>query len=153
MPSTCPPCREIKNHFSLGGGGVFRACLCGAQPYFVSPSGDDANPGTLEKPFATLQRAQQAARQKRGDVFLRGGTYYLPATLVFTAQDSGTKDAPVVFQNYQGEKPVISGGVRLENLDWQPYTNGIFQAEFRRICRPRKFSSTANGRFWRVTQI
>ena len=108
---------------------MFSACLCGAQPYFVSPAGDDANPGTLEKPFATLQRAQQAARQKRGDVFLRGGTYYLPATLVFTAQDSGTKDAPVVFQNYQGEKPVISGGVRLEKLDWQPYTNGIFQAQ------------------------
>ena len=105
------------------------ACVCAAQPYFVSPAGDDANPGTLEKPFATLQRAQQAGRRKRGDVFLRGGTYYLPATLVFTAEDSGTKDAPVVFQNYQGEKPVISGGVRLENLDWQPYTNGIFQAK------------------------
>ncbi len=53
----------------------------------------------------------------------------MPATLVFTAEDSGTKDAPVVFQNYQGEKPVISGGVRLEKLDWQPYTNGIFQAQ------------------------
>ena len=103
--------------------------MSSAQPYFVSPSGDDANPGTLKKPFATLQRAQQAVRQKHGDVFLRGGTYYLPATLVFTAQDSGTKDAPVVFQNYQNEKPVISGGVRLENLDWQPYTNGIFQAK------------------------
>jgi hypothetical protein len=104
-------------------------CVCVAQPYFVSPAGDDANSGTLEKPFATLQRAQQAARQKRGVVFLRGGTYYLPATLVFTAQDGGTKDAPVIFQNYQGEKPVISGGVRLEKLDWQPYTNGIIQAQ------------------------
>ena len=104
-------------------------CLCGAQPYFVSPAGDDTNPGTLEKPFATLQCAQQAARQKRGDVFLRGGTYYLPATLVFNAQDSGTKDEPVVFQAYQGEKPVISGGVRLDNLDWKPYTNGIFLAK------------------------
>jgi hypothetical protein len=40
-----------------------------AQPYFVSPAGDDANPGTLEKPFATLQRAQQAARKKHGDGF------------------------------------------------------------------------------------
>ena len=108
---------------------MFAACVCSAQPYFVSPAGDDANPGTLEKPFATLQRAQQAARQKHGDVFLRGGTYYLPATLVFTAQDSGTKDAPVVFQNYQGETPVVSGGVRLKNLDWQRYTNGIFQAQ------------------------
>jgi hypothetical protein len=108
---------------------MFSACLCGAQPYFVSPAGDDANPGTLKKPFATLERAEQAVRQKHGDVFLRGGTYYLSAPLVFTAQDSGTKDAPVVFQNYQGEKPVISGGVRLDNLDWQPCTNGIFKAQ------------------------
>jgi len=68
-------------------------------------------------------------RQKRGDVFRRGGTYYLPEPLVFTGQDSGTKRAPVVFQNYQNEKPVISGGVKLVNLDWRPYTNGIFQAQ------------------------
>ncbi len=107
----------------------FSVCLCGAQPYFVSPAGNDANPGTLERPFATLQGAQQAARWKPGGVFVRGGTYYLPATLRFTAQDSGTKDAPVVYQNYQGEAPVISGGVRLEKLDWLPFTNGIFQAQ------------------------
>jgi hypothetical protein len=99
------------------------------QPYYVAPAGNDANLGTIEKPFASLQRAQQAVRQKPGAVFLRGGTYYLPETLVFTAQDSGTKDAPVIFQNYENEKPVISGGVKLENLDWQPYTNGIFQAK------------------------
>ncbi len=106
------------------------ACFCGAQPYYVSPAGNDANPGTLEKPFATLQRAQQAARQKHGDVFLRGGTYYLSATRSCSPrEDSGTKDAPVIFQNYQDEQPVISGGVRLEKLDWQPFTNGIFQAQ------------------------
>ena len=106
----------------------FLKAIASAQPYYVSPSGDDANPGTLAKPFATLQRAQQSARVKHGEVFLRGGTYYLPETLVFTAEDSGTKNAPVVFQNYPDEKPVISGGIRLEHLDWQPYTNGIFQA-------------------------
>ncbi len=100
-----------------------------AQPYYVAPSGNDANPGTLKKPFATLQRAQEAVRKKRGDVFLRGGTYYLPAPLVFTAADSGTKDAPVVFQNYKDEKPVISGGIRLDGLNWQPFTNGILQAQ------------------------
>ncbi len=112
-----------------GAGAIFLASLGEAQPYFVSPAGNDANSGSLEHPFATLQRAQTAARERRGDVFLRGGTYYLPATLVFTAQDGGTKDAPVIFQNYQAEQPVISGGIRLENLHWQPYTNGIFQAE------------------------
>ena len=87
------------------------------QPYFVAPAGDDANPGTLEKPFASLQRAQLAVRQKPGVVFLRGGTYYLPETLVFTVQDSGTKDASVIFQAYKNEQPVISGGVKLEKLD------------------------------------
>jgi PDZ domain len=108
---------------------LLSANLCNAQPYFVSPAGDDANPGTLGNPFATLQRAQQAVRQKRGDVFLRGRTYYLPAPLVFTSEDSGTEDAPVIFQSYRDEKAVISGGIRLNHLDWQPFTNGIFQAK------------------------
>lgn len=98
------------------------------QPHFVAPGGSDANPGTLEKPFATLRRAQQAARQRPGQVYLRAGTYYLPETLLFTAEDSGTQEAPVVYQAYPGERPVISGGVRLEKLDWQPFRNGIFQA-------------------------
>ena len=108
---------------------LFFVSLCSAQPYFVSPSGDDANPGTLAKPFVTLQRAQLAARQKHGDVFLRGGTYYLPAPLVFTPEDSGTKNTPTIFQNYKNEAPVISGGVRLGNLNWQPSTNGVFQTQ------------------------
>jgi hypothetical protein len=108
---------------------LLSANLCHAQPYFVSPTGDDANSGTLAKPFATLQRAQQAVRQKRGDVFLRGGTYYLSTPLVFTAQDSGAKDAPVFFQNYRGEKAIISGGIRLDDLNWQPFSNGIFRAQ------------------------
>jgi hypothetical protein len=99
------------------------------QPYCVAPGGNDANPGTLAEPFATLQRAQQAVRQRRGTVFLRGGTYYLAETMVFTAQDSGTRDAPVVFQAYENERPVISGGVKLEKLDWQPWRDGIFRAQ------------------------
>jgi hypothetical protein len=107
---------------------VGSACLCNAQPYFVAPAGNDANPGTLAKPFATLQRAQTAVRQKRGDVFLRGGIHYLSEPLVFSAEDSGTKDDPVVFQNYRDEEAIVSGGIRLRNLDWQPHANGIYQA-------------------------
>ncbi|MHC1769944.1 MAG: PDZ domain-containing protein [Verrucomicrobiia bacterium] len=99
------------------------------QPYCVAPAGNDANPGTLEKPFATLRRAQQAVRQKPGSVWLRGGTHYLAEPLVFTPLDSGTEAAPVVYQAYQDEQPVISGGVNLENLDWQPYRDGIYHAK------------------------
>ena len=104
----------------------------GAQLY-VASNGNDTNPGTLEEPFATLQRAQQAARRAAGReavaVFIRDGTYYLPETLVFTAADSGTKTAPVVWQAYQEEQPVISGGTQLRNLRWEPYKDGIMRAK------------------------
>ena len=104
-----------------------------AANYFVSPSGADTNPGTLEQPFATPQRAQQAARQVKGRepvaVFLREGTYYLPETLTFTAEDSGAKAAPVVYQAYQKEQVVISGGARLKDLKWEPHRDGIMKAQ------------------------
>src|SRR2546426_1477274 len=99
------------------------------QPYYVAPTGGDGNPGTLEKPFATIQRAQQAVRQKPGPVWLRGGNYYLPKKLVFSAEDSGSKAAPVVYQAYGKEQPVISGGVRLVKLGWQPHRDLIVHAK------------------------
>ncbi|MCX6953730.1 MAG: PDZ domain-containing protein [Verrucomicrobia bacterium] len=99
-----------------------------AQPYYVAPTGDDANPGTLARPFASLPRAQAAVRQKSGPVYLRGGTHYLAQPLVFTAADSGSPAAPVVFQAYADEQPVISGGVRLASLAWRPFRDGILQA-------------------------
>jgi len=42
--------------------------------YFISPQGDDDNPGTKSAPFKTLMRAQEAATA--GDtVYIRGGVY------------------------------------------------------------------------------
>lgn len=99
------------------------------QPYYVSPSGNDANPGTLQLPFASIQRAQAAVQQKTGSVLLRGGTYYLAEPLVFTERDSGDKAAPVVYEAYPGEQPVLSGGVLLANLNWQPFRGGVLQAK------------------------
>jgi len=104
-----------------------------AAQVFVAPNGNDANPGTLDKPFASLQRAQQAARKVAGReavaVMVRAGTYYLPETIVLDAADSGTKDAPVVYQAYRKEQPVISGGIQMRNLKWEPYKDGIMRAK------------------------
>ncbi len=101
--------------------------------YYVAPSGKDTNPGTFAKPFATLQRAQQAARRMAGhapvSVFLRAGSYYLSETLAFTPEDSGTKAAPMVYQAYRNERAVISGGVRLSGLKWDSYKDGILQTK------------------------
>ncbi|MFO7821394.1 MAG: signaling protein, partial [Lentisphaeria bacterium] len=94
--------------------------------YYVSPEGNDANPGSLKKPFKSLARAQAEIRDcdDRGrtpiTVHLRGGSYYLDDTLRFTAEDSGSSDAPVTYAAYKDEDVVISGGARL-SLEWEPY--------------------------------
>jgi len=56
----------------------------------VSPSGDDANRGTAEKPLRTFAAAQRAARGKGATVLFHAGAYYLPETVSLTAEDSGT---------------------------------------------------------------
>lgn len=85
--------------------------------YYVAPGGDDAGPGTFERPFATLERARDAVRTRRSGkpvtVYVRGGTYLLERTLVFGPEDSGTPEAPIVVAAYPGERPVLSGGLRL----------------------------------------
>jgi PDZ domain/Right handed beta helix region len=98
----------------------------------VSPAGNDRNSGTALQPFGTLARAQTEAQRFAGreavTVFLHRGTYYLNAPLVFTSADSGTKQAPVIYEAAPGEKPVISGGLPLK-LVWAPYKDGIYQAK------------------------
>lgn len=102
-----------------------------AAELYVSPSGVDGNPGTQANPLASIAAAQKAARGIRDEpvtVYLEGGAYYLREPVVFTAADSGTAGAPVVYAAAPGQSPVISGGRRLE-LDWHPYRDGIMQAD------------------------
>ncbi|MEK6793808.1 MAG: right-handed parallel beta-helix repeat-containing protein [Spirochaetota bacterium] len=89
-----------------------------AADIFVAPTGSDANPGTREKPFAGIVRAQTAARAEKHKnrseavtVWLSGGTYRLLEKLVFTAEDAGSENAPVVYRSLAGERAVVSGGM------------------------------------------
>ena len=99
----------------------------------VSPAGNDANPGTSAKPLATLTAAQKQVRQSVGreavTVLLHRGTFDLPEALCFTAQDSGTKEFPIIYTAAPDETPVISGGSQLA-LAWERATNlpGVFQS-------------------------
>ena len=71
---------------------------------YVAPTGKDTNAGSIKQPLKTLKRASQLAKAGT-TVYLRKGTY--PEAL--TVKHSGTKQAPVVFRNYQKEKVVLSG--------------------------------------------
>ena len=104
-----------------------------AAEFYVSPNGDDANLGTKEEPLATIAGARDKVRGIQGEsvtVYLGDGTYYLSEPIVFTAVDSGTADAPVVYTAMPGQTPIISGGQRLD-LDWKPFRDGILQADVR----------------------
>lgn len=96
-----------------------------AVTYVVAPQGSDDNPGTLAKPFATLERARDAVRAQRtggllppggATVYLRGGTYAVTNTFLLGDLDSGSVGAPVVYRAWQNEKPVLSGGFRVRGL-------------------------------------
>lgn len=107
------------------------ATAASAREIYVAPGGDDAAAGTKDKPLATLAAAQAAARAAKAagpvTVILREGTYYLPNTLIFGPEDSGRADAPVLYTAAAGEKPVISGGMKLD-LTWRDYKGPIKQA-------------------------
>jgi hypothetical protein len=101
---------------------------------YVSPTGSDDNPGTVQQPFATLEKAKTAVREMlktaRGPIriLLREGTYYLPQALEFGPEDSGTADTPVMYAAYPGERVTLSAGRRLD-CHWRPYRNGILMCD------------------------
>ncbi len=97
--------------------------------YFVSPNGNDKNSGTEKSPLKSIKAAQFKARGQKGEttVYLRGGEYRMDETLIFTQQD-GNADKYLMLCSYPGEHAIVSGGVQLK-LQWQPYKNGIMQAE------------------------
>ena len=90
-----------------------------ADTLHVAPDGNDANPGSADRPFATLQRARDEIRQRKAaaslpvggiTVEVAGGTYELAQPLQLTAQDSGTPDAAIVYQARAGETAKLVGG-------------------------------------------
>ena len=106
----------------------------GRANFYVSQQGDDANAGTLSRPFATLGRAIDAVRQlKKGGqkqdiaVLIRGGTYYVPGGVRLGPGDSGTKQYKITYAAYPGEVPVFVGGVRLAG--WRKHKGDVYVTE------------------------
>lgn len=92
--------------------------------YFISPDGDDSNPGTYEKPFRTIEKARNTIRKKTENgqekdiiVYVRGGKYYREEPLVFLPNHSGKDGHYIVYRAFPGETPEIIGG-RIVS-DWE----------------------------------
>ncbi|MFC5404619.1 discoidin domain-containing protein [Cohnella soli] len=102
--------------------------------FFVSPSGNDSNPGTEALPFRTIEKARNVVRtlnsNMTGDilVYLRGGTYSLTDTLAFSSNDSGTNGHNVIYKNVAGETPVLSGGTTISGWTLHDASKNIYKA-------------------------
>jgi len=104
-----------------------------AAEWHVAPAGDDAWSGALAEPnadrsdgpFATLERARDAIRERRKaglaepvTVFVHGGDYPLAQTFTLSKEDSGTAEAPVIWRAFGAERPCLIGGKAITG--WQP---------------------------------
>lgn len=122
--------------------------------FYVSPMGHDANLGSRDKPFRSIERARDAVRQVNrkmtGEivVVLGGGTYRIAAPIVFDHRDSATGGRTVVYRSADGEPAVISGGRAITG--WLPDTDGRWKAitdlgNFRQLYVDGKRAVRARG--------
>ena len=73
--------------------------------YYVAVNGSDANPGTLDQPWQTIQHAADSV--SAGDtVQVRGGTYNETVSINVSGSDAG---GYITFQNYSGETAILDG--------------------------------------------
>ena len=72
--------------------------------FYISPDGQDSNPGTAAKPWKTLARA--AAVPAGTTVIFKPGRY--EGNMVIT--NSGTQEAPIIFRSEKPGQAVFTGG-------------------------------------------
>ncbi|MBP1674703.1 MAG: right-handed parallel beta-helix repeat-containing protein [Bacteroidetes bacterium] len=95
------------------------------QKIYISPAGIDSNPGTPDKPLATLNAAATKAREIRKnnksvgqvEIIALRGEYFMMQPLILTAEDSGTENGFLVFKSEPGEKAVFRGGIQISGFE------------------------------------
>ncbi|HID23277.1 MAG TPA: hypothetical protein EYP14_12860, partial [Planctomycetaceae bacterium] len=115
---------------------------------YVAPGGNDAWSGRLAEPnaartdgpLASLAGARDAIRRlkKRSGlnqpihVLFAGGTYFITQPVVFTPEDSGTAEAPIVYQAAEGAEPVFHGGRVIRG--WEPGRDGVWSVQIPEVA-------------------
>jgi len=100
--------------------------LAASAQVWVSPSGDDANPGTEAAAFRTLEHALDVARTSTSAVTvnLADGTYRLSRPLVLRPGDP-----PIEIRATTGANPVISGAVQIKGWTLVDKARNIYRAD------------------------
>lgn len=95
---------------------------------YLSPSGNDSNPGTMKYPkkspeAARIQIQKIRKSEKIGkryfEVIFGGGEYSLESTLVFGLDDSGDSNTKIVYKAISGSLARFSGGKKINAGDFK----------------------------------
>jgi hypothetical protein len=113
-----------------------------AQPrgvdFYISKDGNDSWTGTLPEPnaegtdgpfasFETCRTALRVLKQRENELFpgarvsIREGVYRLFEGIKLTHEDSGTREAPIVWRAFPDERVVLAGGIAVDGF--APVTN------------------------------
>jgi len=91
--------------------------------YFVSPKGNDNNDGSKNKPFATIQKAQEEVRKLKKStinggiaITLKNGIYNITDTISLNKADSGTKNTPIIYRGENRGKVTLYGGKQIKGF-------------------------------------
>jgi parallel beta-helix repeat protein len=95
--------------------GIYQVAQINAATFYVSPAGNDNNPGTKESPFRTIQKAVNQSNAGT-TIYVREGTYHEQVSI---HDKKGVPPAPVKLLAYPGETPVIDGEDKLPVDQWQ----------------------------------
>jgi len=95
--------------------------------FHVAVNGNDANPGTADEPFATIEHARDVIRtispnmQSSIVVYIHSGTYSISQPIIFTTSDSGQNGYDIIYRAADGETPILSGGLNV--INWERITD------------------------------
>lgn len=109
----------------------FIGCSTPNAEFYVSPSGDDRNSGAEGSPFATIEKAKEAAIQSFADnksdsvtIWLEEGEYLITKPIVFDSEVFSRLGHHLNIKSVGEENAVISGGFTLKG--WEKSKNGLW---------------------------
>jgi hypothetical protein len=107
-----------------------------AQEIYVSPTGNDSNPGTKQKPLKTFSKAKETVAKiipsMSDDIMVTfdGGTYPVMETITFGPQDSAKGDFTITYKAASGQTPIFTGGMPVTG--WEKHDSNLWKAPLKR---------------------
>ena len=121
LPEFNKPTEQAKTYFDEG------EFIMGNNDLVVSPDGNDNNPGTVDAPLKTLERAKEILKAEKNSnnkavtVWFREGTYFIEDTVEFTVEDRSN----VLYRSYPDEDVVFSGSKEISGNWSETAINGV----------------------------